>query len=99
MSEPPEFYAFLLSNLLTLALGGTITAVSLRAYRRTGRPTFRGAAVGFGLVTLGSIVEGVYEVGVRGYELGGRELLALHTVEGLLIAAGLAALFYSVWRY
>lgn len=97
--EPPEFYAFLLSNLLTLGLGGTIAALSYRAYRRAGETTFRTAAVGFALITVGSIVEGIYELGVRGYELSGRELLALHSVEGVVIALGLATLFYSLTQY
>ncbi|MFC5366175.1 DUF7521 family protein [Salinirubrum litoreum] len=97
--EPPEFYAFLLSNLLTLALGGTITGLSYRAYRRAGESAFGTAAAGFGLITLGSVVEGIYELGIRGYELSGRELLALHTVEGVVIALGLATLFYSVTQY
>jgi hypothetical protein len=39
----------------------------------------------------------IYELGIRqSYELPGRELLALHTVQGVLIAAGLAMLFYSL---
>jgi hypothetical protein len=97
--EPPEFYAFLLSNLLTLALGGAIAGLSYRAYRRAGEGTFRTAAVGFGLITLGSVGEGVYELGIRGYDLSGRELLALHTVEGPVIAVGLATLFYSLTQY
>jgi hypothetical protein len=96
--EPPEFYAFLLSNLLTLTLGGGIAALSYRAYRRRGERAFRTAAAGFGLVALGSVVEGVYELGA-GYDLSRRELLALHTVEGVVIAAGLAALFYSLTQY
>ena len=100
MAEPPEFWLFLASNLLLLITGGTLTGLSLRAYRRNRKRSFQGALIGFGTITLGSLIEAIYELGIRGsYELGGRELLALHTVEGVLIAVGLGALFYSLSRY
>lgn len=101
MAEPPEFWLFVASNLLVLALGSTLTALSLAALRRSpSNPAFRGAAFGFGAITAGTVVEGAYELGIRdSYHLGGRELLALHSVEGILIAVGLAALFYSLRQY
>lgn len=101
MAEPPEFWLFVASNLLVLLLGGVLTGLSVAALRRQpSNPAFRGAVVGFGAITLGTIVEGIYELGIRdSYYIGGRELLALHSVEGLLIALGLAALFYSLRQY
>lgn len=100
MAEPPELWLFVASNVVLFAFGGTITVLSYGAYRRNAdRRTLRDAAVGFGLITAGALVEVVWELGVRGtYELGGRELLALHTVESVLIAGGLAVIFYSLWR-
>ena len=101
MAEPPEFWAFVLSNVVVGVLGVILAGLSLLAYRRD--PTNRSfalAATGFGAITIGSLVEAIYELGIRrSYELGGREMLALHSVEGLLIAIGLAALFYSIGRY
>lgn len=101
MAEPPEFWAFLLSNALVLLLGALLAGLSALAYRRdSSNSSFAWAAAGFGVITIGAVVEAIYELGIRGsYHLGGRELLALHTVEGVLIALGLATLFYSVWRY
>lgn len=101
MAEPPELWMFIASNIVVLGLGGALTVLSYGAYRRNNRKrSFRDATLGFGLITLGSVVEAVYELGIRGsYELGGRELLALHTVEGVFIALGLAAVFYSVHQY
>lgn len=100
MSEPPELWTFVISNVVVFVLGGALTALSYRAYRRLDRPPLRTAAVGFGVITLGTLVEAVYELGIRGsYHLTGREMLALHTVEGAFIAAGLAALFYSLLNY
>lgn len=100
MAEPPEFWLFVLSNLLVLITGGALTALSYRAYRRMDHEPLRGAVVGFGLITLGALVEAVYELGIRGsYELSGRELLALHTVEGVIITLGLVTVFYAVTKY
>lgn len=101
MAEPVEFWAFLVSNIVVLAFGGVLTSLSLVAYLRSPRNAVFGAATaGFGAITVGAMVEAVYELGIRGsYDLGGRELLALHTVEGVLIALGLALLFYSIRQY
>ncbi|MFB6192073.1 MAG: hypothetical protein ABEI11_01990 [Haloarculaceae archaeon] len=100
MSSPPEFWAYLLSNGLVLLLGGVLVSLSAAAYRRTARRPFAYASVGFGLLTAGSLVEAVYELGIRGsFALAERELLALHAVEGLIVAAGLAILFYSLRAY
>lgn len=101
MAEPPELWLFAASNLLVLAIGGALTALSIAAVRRSPEnAAFQFAVLGFGAVTLGSLVEAIYEFGIRGsYHLGGRELLAIHSVEGLLVAAGLAALFYSLQQY
>lgn len=100
MTEPPELWAFVASNALLLVVGGTLTVLSYGAYRRNaGRRGLRDAAAGFCLITAGSLVEVVYELGIRGtYELGGRELLTLHTVETLFVTAGLALIFYSLYR-
>lgn len=100
VANPPELWAFLLSNASVLVLGGLLVGLSGAAYRRTGRRSFAIATVGFGLITFGSLVEAVYELGVRrSFALSEQELLALHAVEGIVIAVGLAALFYSLKRY
>lgn len=100
MAEPPELWVFVGINVAVLAIGTTLTGLSVAAYRRAGRAPLRVAALGFGLVTVGNAVEAVYELGIRGsYELGGRELLLLHSVESAFVGLGLAAVFYSLRRY
>lgn len=100
MATDLHLLAFLLANLFVLALGVTLMAVSYEAYRRWNRPTLRMAAVGFGLVTLGAILEAVYQLGIRQtYYVTGLELLGLQIAESLLITAGLLALVYSLLRY
>jgi hypothetical protein len=99
MAEPPELWTFAIANLVTFGLGFVLTGLSYYAYRTDGhRRSFRNATIGFGLLTLGMAVAPVYQLGIRGdYNLGGRELLALQTVEGALLAAGLGMLFYSIY--
>lgn len=100
MNEPPELWVYVVSNVVLLLLGGLLTFLSYRAYRRLDRAPLRGAAIGFGVITIGAIAEAIYELGIRGsYELTGREMLALHTVEGVLIAIGLGIIFLSVRNY
>lgn len=100
MAEPPELWVFVAINAVVLAIGGGLTMLSAAAYRRAGRDPLLFAALGFGLVTVGNAVEAVYELGIRGsYELGGRELLLLHSVESGFVGLGLAAVFYSLRRY
>lgn len=100
MSNPPELWAYLLSNALVVVLGAVLAGLSVAAYRRSGRRSFGVAGAGFALVTAGSVVEAAYELGVRqSFALTERELLTLHAVEGIVIALGLAALFYSLRKY
>lgn len=100
MAEPPEFWMFIAANLFVLVVGGGLTALSYGAYRRVGRPALRFAVVGFAVLTVGNLVEIVYELGIRGsYELTGRELLFVHSAESVLIGLGLGAIFVSLNRY
>lgn len=100
VAEPPELWTFLASNVVVLLFGSILTVVSYITYYRNDREHFRCAAAGFGLVTLGGLSELIYQLGVKGsYWLGGRELLAVQSVEGLLIGFGLATLFYSIYSY
>ena len=99
MAEPPELWAFAVANLFTFVFGATLTSLSYYAYRSTGRRrSFGLSTVGFGLITVGGLAEPVYQLGLKGdYHLSGRELLALQTAEGLLIAVGLGLLFSSIY--
>lgn len=100
MAEPPELWAFVVANSALVVAGGMLTGLSVRAYIRAGRRPFLLAALGFGTITFGGLVSVVYQIGLRGdYHLGGRELLALQTIETLLITTGLAIIFWSLTQY
>jgi hypothetical protein len=77
-----------------------LAVLSVSAYRRNRRRAFVSGALGFGLVAIGTSIEIAYALFVRGpYYLSGGEIVGLQTIERLVIAAGLLALFYSIVRY
>ncbi|MFB6359786.1 MAG: hypothetical protein ABEH59_00525 [Halobacteriales archaeon] len=99
MAEPPELWTFLIANLFVFAFGATLTTLSYYAYRTNDRrPSYRLSTIGFGILTLGGVVEPLYQLGYSGdYQISGRELLALQTMEGAFVAIGLGLLFYSIY--
>lgn len=101
MAEAPEFWTYVITNFMMFGFGIVLTGLSYFAYRSSQyRPSLRTAAVGFGLITIGGLVAPAYQLGFRGaYALSGRELLAVQSVEGLFLAAGLGTLFYSVYHH
>ena len=76
---------------LTLALGGTITYFAFKAYRRTNAPALRALAVGFGLVTAGTVLGGVV------HQLTGLSIEGGIVVESVFTALGFGVLTYSLY--
>jgi hypothetical protein len=81
----------ILFKAATLALGTLVTYLAAKAARRTGARGLRYLAVGFGVVSLGSLLAGVAD-----------QLLAVDagtalTVESGLTAAGFAVVAYSLY--
>lgn len=76
---------------LTLVLGGLITYLSLKAYRRTGNDALGYLSAGFAIVTLGTLLAGAADQVLQaGFEVG---LL----IESALIAAGMLVIVYSLY--
>ena len=79
------------TSAIALALGGVLTHLAYRAYRRTHSPVLRALTAGFGLVTLGLLFGGgVHQVLGLGFLPG---LL----VQRLLTLAGFGLLVYSLY--
>ncbi len=76
---------------LVVIVGGTITFYAYKASRRTGHPSLRLLAIGFGLITLGFALAGVI------YELLSVSLLAGVLIESLLMLAGFLVIAYSLY--
>jgi len=79
------------TKTLTLLLGGLITYFAYKAYRRTGAPSLRMLSIGFGVVTVGSLVAGVLDQAV------GLDFRVGLLVESALIAVGFAVIVYSLY--
>jgi hypothetical protein len=76
---------------LTLLLGGLITYLSYKAYRRTQARPLGALAVGFGIVTCGTLVAGVVDQFLAAdFRVG---LL----VESVLITLGFGVIVYSLY--
>jgi len=78
-------------NAIVLVLGGLITHLAYRAYRRTRDRELRLFTVGFALLTLGFLVGGGL------HRLLGTDLLVGVLAQGVLSALGLVALVYSLY--
>lgn len=76
---------------ITLALGGLISYLSYRAYRRTNAGPLWYLAIGFGVVTLGSLVAGVFD---QFLNVGRNSALVM---ESALTAIGFAIITYSLY--
>ncbi|AAG20502.1 MULTISPECIES: hypothetical protein [Halobacterium] len=76
---------------LTLALGGAVTYFAAKAWRRTSSPALRSLTIGFGFVTLGSLLAGGIDV-----LLNLQSNFAVLT-ESALTAIGFAVIVYSLY--
>ena len=74
-----------------LVLGGLITYFSFKAYRRTGEPSLRALALGYGIVTFGAIVAGILDVILQ------TDLVVGLLVDSLITLVGFAIITYSLY--
>ena len=77
---------------ITLALGGLISYLSYRAYRRTEARPLWYLAVGFGVITFGALLAGVLDQFPTGF---GRTTALI--IESGLTAIGFAIITYSLY--
>jgi hypothetical protein len=78
-------------KFVILILGGGITYIAFKAYRRTGEDSLRVLGVGFGVITLGALLTGV-----------ANQFFSVSLPRGVLInsvfvALGLAVIMYSLY--
>jgi hypothetical protein len=76
---------------LIIACGLLIVLIALRGYRKARNPSLAYLALGFALLTLGSVVEGLL------YELLGMDLLKAHAVETFFQLSGFLSVVYGIY--
>lgn len=74
-----------------LLLGGGITYTAYRAYQRTGTPSLRALGIGFGIVTLGTLLAGIAD------QVFSVSLETGVLVNSVLVAVGFAFIMYSLY--
>lgn len=79
------------AKVVGLVLGGLLTHLALRAYRRTGSPALRAVAVGFGVVTFGLALGGGLD------RVLGFEFMVGVLAQSVLLVVGFAVIAYSLY--
>jgi len=74
-----------------LLLGGGITYIAYRAYRRTGTPSLRVLGIGFSVITFGTLLAGI------AHQLLSVSLEMGILINSILVAIGLAIVLYSLY--
>lgn len=83
--------AIIVLKTITLILGGAITYLAYKAYRRTGARPLRFLSLGFGFVTLGTLLAGIIDQILDfGFQLG-------QLVQTALVTVGFAVIVYSLY--
>jgi uncharacterized membrane protein YfcA len=91
MDEGLTILLVVVVNAVVLVLGGLITHLSYRAYRRTRSRELRLFTLGFAVLTVGFLVGGGL------HQLLGMDLLTGILAQSVLTALGLATLVYSLY--
>jgi hypothetical protein len=80
--------AVVVVKTVILLLGSGITYIAYKAYRRTGASSLRALGIGFGVITLGSLLAGVAD-----------QLLSVSLEMGVLINSVLVAIGFAIIMY
>lgn len=80
-----------LVRLLIVALGAIIVHLALRSHRQHRSNAMLLVSIGFTLITVGAVIEGVL------FEFLGFDIFAAHTVESTLVALGFTVIIYSTY--
>lgn len=83
--------AIVVLKTITLLLGGLITYYAYKAYRRTQSRALWALTIGFGFITVGSLIAGVLD------QLTGLPTTTGIAVESLLTAVGFGVILYSLY--
>lgn len=83
--------AIIALKTVILILGSGITYIAYKAYRRTGAPSLRILAFGFGTITLGALLAGIAN------QILGVSLEQGILINSLLVATGYAIIMYSLY--
>ncbi|MFB6172430.1 MAG: hypothetical protein ABEJ23_07835 [Haloarculaceae archaeon] len=84
-------YALVIAKLVTMGLGFLVAYQAFVGYRRHGSEPMRYVAVGFFLISVGSVVEGVL------FDVFHLSIFAAGTIQTGIVAVGMVAVLYSLY--
>ena len=93
---PSSQIGIVVSKTFILIIGGLITYFSYQAYSRTGTKEHWWLSLGFGVITVGAILGGVFDLVVETY-FAGDLLYTSVFVSSSMTAIGLAVILYSLY--
>jgi hypothetical protein len=80
-----------IAKLVTVLLGLLIAGQAYRGYRRYDSTPMLYLAVGFGLISIGSVLEGIL------FDVVGLDIFEAGTAQTALVAAGMLVILYSLY--
>ncbi|GAA0727692.1 MULTISPECIES: DUF7521 family protein [Haloferacaceae] len=83
--------AIAIVKFVILILGGGITYIAFKAYRRTGENSLRVLGIGFGVLTLGALLTGVAN------QFFSVSLAYVVLINSMFVAFALAIIMYSLY--
>lgn len=87
------------TKTLTFVFGALITYLSLTAYRRTHAAALRALAVGFAVVTVGSVLGGIVDLAGDVFTVTGPQATLYGVlVQSVLTMIGFGIVVYSLYR-
>jgi hypothetical protein len=78
-------------KILSLVLGGFITFLAFKAYRKTGARSLGALSVGFGIITTGTFLAGVVD------QVLDAPFQTSQLIESVLVALGFLVIVYSLY--
>jgi len=85
------FWTASIMRLVALFLGAFIVYLAYRGYKRNASKPLLYVALGFALITAGTLLEGLMFV------ILGSDILAAIAIEGVLTVMGFVAIIYSIY--
>lgn len=80
-----------IAKLITMVLGFLIAHQAYRGYRVHGSKPMLYVAIGFVIISIGSVIEGIL------FDVVGLELFIAGTVQTIIVAIGMVVILYSLY--
>jgi len=88
-----DIYILRFLKLIIVLLGTVLIYLAIKGYRKNRRKDLVFLALGFGLITAGSVAAGVL------FEFLGFQLVDVEIVESAMVVLGFASLVYSIFGF